>query len=282
MLATWLALASAAGLAAALVVARMGLRAQSAVPAAATSVPTATLLMLLAAPVTVDWGGLDWGAVAIFAACGAVFPIGQTLLSFAANRLMGPAMAGALANTTPLFALAFAAALLGEPVTAGRLAGAVAIIGGVLMLAGRGRDRQDWPWWALLLPLASAVLRGLVQPGVKAGLALWADPFAAALVGYCVSATIALGLKAARPRSVVAWPERLLFMLVGVLNAAAVLLMYGALARGPVGLVAPLVATYPLFTLLFGVALLRGERPGWGQAGGVAVTVAGVALVLVG
>ena len=62
------------------------------------------------------------------------------------------------------------------------------------------------------------------------------------LLILAVSATVALGLKAARPRVTVAWPERRLFMLVGVLNAAAVLLMYGALARGPVGLVAPLVA----------------------------------------
>ena len=70
-------------------------------------------------------------------------------------------------------------------------------------------------------------------------------------------------------------------MPVGLLNGLAVLLMYAALAHGPVALVAPLVACYPLATLAFsrllgtgGVSLTAGL--------GVAITVAGVALLLRG
>ena len=56
--------------------------------------------------------------------------------------------------------------------------------------------------------------------------------------------------------------------------------MYAALARGPVALVAPLVATYPLATLAFGAVALRSTRIGGRVGLGVAITVAGVALLL--
>ena len=56
--------------------------------------------------------------------------------------------------------------------------------------------------------------------------------------------------------------------------------MYAALARGPVALVAPLVATYPLATLMLGAVFLRRVPIGRRVALGVAVTVAGVALLL--
>ena len=59
-------------------------------------------------------------------------------------------------------------------------------------------------------------------------------------------------------------------MPVGLLNGLAVLTMYAALARGPVAVVAPLVACYPLATLAFSRLLLgagsldveRGNRRG--------------------
>jgi drug/metabolite transporter (DMT)-like permease len=281
--AAWLALASAVCLAFALVLARIGLRARPVIAAAATSVPTATLLMWLAAPFALDRAGFDWRAVGIFAACGVIFPIGQTLLSFATNRIMGPALAGALANTTPLFALGFAGVLLGEHVTLPRLGGAVVVILGVLLLSLRGATlRREWPLWALALPLAQAMVRGVVQPGVKAGLAIWPDPLAASLVGYTVSSLIVLGLRARTKPAAVAGRDRLMFMLVGLCNAASVMLMYAALGRGAVGLVAPLVATYPLFTLGFAALLLRGEALQPQLLAGVALTVAGIVLVLAG
>ncbi|MCX7383857.1 MAG: DMT family transporter [Alphaproteobacteria bacterium] len=278
-----LALGSALCLAIALVLARVGLRGHGVIAAAATSVPTATALMWLAAPFVLDVSGFDWRAVGIFAACGALFPIGQTLLSFATNRLMGPALAGALSNTTPLFALGFAALLLGEPVTPGRAAGAAAIILGVVLLSlGGGGVRRDWPLWALGLPVLSAVIRGVVQPGVKLGLGFWHAPFAAALVGYTVSSAVILSLRAVVGAPSVTARERAMFMVVGVSNASAVMLMYAALARGAVGLVAPLVASYPLFTLALSAVFLRGERLHAQLMAGVGVTVGGVVLVLTG
>jgi drug/metabolite transporter (DMT)-like permease len=130
--------------------------------------------------------------------------------------------------------------------------------------------------------VASAVIRGVTQTGVKAGLVMWADPFAAGLVGYSVSSAIILVLRGTRRIAPVPWREHGMFMLVGVCNAGAVLSMYVALAHGAVGVVAPLVATYPLFTIGFSALMLREERLHARLLGGVALTVAGVVLVLVG
>ena len=70
------------------------------------------------------------------------------------------------------------------------------------------------------------------------------------------------------------------FVPVGLLNGLSVLAMYAALARGPVAIVAPLVACYPLATLAFSRVLLGSGGLTWSAGLGVAITVAGVALLL--
>ena len=58
------------------------------------------------------------------------------------------------------------------------------------------------------------------------------------------------------------------------------LALYAALARGPVLLVSPLVATYPLVTLAFAAVLLRSARVTVAHVAGVTATVAGVVLLI--
>ena len=135
----------------------------------------------------------------------------------------------------------------------------------------------------MLLPLAAALIRGLVQPVVKLGLEDWSDPFAAVTIGYLVSAGVILVLGLARNSGdnfFPAAPGRLWFIAVGVTNGLAVLTLYAALARGPVTLVAPLVACYPLFTLLLNRILLGDRNMSIQLAGGVFTMVAGVVLLL--
>jgi uncharacterized membrane protein len=142
---------------------------------------------------------------------------------------------------------------------------------------------RPWTLAALLLPVGAAALRGLAQPVVKLGLASWPDPFAAATVGYIVSAAVVLAARMARRGA----PERpdmrgiLWFIAVGMANGGAVLAVYAALARGPVAVVAPLVAIYPLAVLFLERALLRraaGAAPA--AIAGTASIVAGVVLLL--
>ncbi len=281
-----LALVAALCFGLALVMAGFGLRHMTPMAGAAVSVPTTALVLLVLSPWLVDWQGFDPSAAALFAAIGCLFPAAVTVLTFQANRRIGPYLTGALGNLAPVFAVLFAALLLAEAPAPLQAVGIfVVVIGATLLLAGNRSGATIRPGWIIALPLLAAVIRGLVQPAVKLGLAVWPDPYAAAMIGYLVSATLlglaviarsSLGAKAGNPVG------RLWFACVGLCNGAAVLTLYAALARGPVAVVAPLVATYPLATLMFGALLPQGVRMTVRLGIGVAVTVAGVAILLVG
>ena len=249
---------------------------------AKVSIPTATLLFWLLSPF-VDLAGWQAAAIGIFALVGLFFPAAVTLLTFEANRRLGPTVTGTVGSTAPLFAVLGAATFLGEPLGVRELfATSIIVLGSVALSsrreAGAGESQRSDLW----LPWTSAVLRALAQVLSKAGLALWPNPFAAALIGYTVSSAVvwstALGGRGRAPafaRNGVAW-----FAATGVLNGAAVLLLYHALNSGPVYVVSPIVATYPLFTLMLSAAVLREERLSRHTLVGVALTVAGVALLL--
>jgi drug/metabolite transporter (DMT)-like permease len=249
---------------------------------AKVSIPTATVLFWLLSPL-VDLAGWQVAAIGIFALVGLFFPAAVTLLTFEANRRLGPIVTGTVGSTAPLFAVLGAAAFLGEPLGARELFTTIIIVAGSVALsgpqqAGAGEGRRSDLW----LPWTSAGLRALAQVLSKAGLALWPNPFAAALIGYTVSSaavwSTALGGRDRTPvftRGGVAW-----FAATGVLNGAAVLLLYHALTAGPVYVVSPIVATYPLFTLALSAVCLREERISRRLIGGVVLTVAGVAILV--
>jgi hypothetical protein len=73
----------------------------------------------------------------IFAGIGCVFPVAVSILSVRSNERLGPAVAGAAGNVTPLFAVLFAARALGERIALGRRRPAG---GGNLMVAEKRRN----------------------------------------------------------------------------------------------------------------------------------------------
>jgi drug/metabolite transporter (DMT)-like permease len=200
------------------------------------------------------------------------------VLTFAANERLGPSVTGTVSSTAPLFALFAALLLLGEPIPVRALVATAGVVAGVALLSWRGGSLMRRALW---LPLAGAALRGLVQVAAKAGLALWPNPFAASLIGYGVSSvTVTLaarGRQRRREPSAVLW-----FMATGLLNGLAVLLMYAALAAAPVALVAPLVAGYPLVTVLLGAVALREEALRLRALAGALLVVIGIAYLVAG
>lgn len=276
------ALAAAAGLGAAMVTTRLGLRYASPMAGAAIGVPSSTLVFWCLAPFLLDLRGFDPAAAGMFALVGLFFPAAVTLLTYTGNQRMGPTVTSAVSCTTPLFALSGAILFLGEALSAGNMLGTGAIVLGMLALTwGGDARRRSWPLWALALPFAAAALRALAQVLTKAGLALWDSPYAAGLIGYSVSAVVILlatrmsGPRPPTDRRATPW-----FVATGMLNGASLFLMYTALARGQVALVSPIVATYPLFTLALSLAFLRQERIPPRVALGAVLTVAGVAVLL--
>src|SRR5262245_30297207 len=270
----------------ALVLTQLGLRDVSSLAGAAISIPSSTLLFICVAPFALGGTDIVWSAVPIFAAVGLIFPGTVTLLTFAANRLLGPVLTGTLGNLAPLFAVALAVTVLGEPLRAPQLAGLIVTVAGIALLTpGRGEAACRELSWYLLLPLAAALLRGVTQATIKLGLELWPSALAAALIGYLISTIVVLtAARVGTGRFVAKAPARglLWFAGVGWCNGIAALLMYAALATGPVTLVSPLVATYPLVTVGLSLLVLRKITVSPRLALTVGLTVAGVALLIVG
>jgi drug/metabolite transporter (DMT)-like permease len=276
------AVAAAAGLGAAMVTTRLGLRYTTPLAGAAIGVPSTTLMYWCLAPFLLDTAGFNLAAAGVFALVGLFFPAAVTLLTYSGNQRMGPIITSAVSCTTPMFALSGAILFLGEALAAGNVFGTGAIVLGMLVLTWTGDGRpRDWPLWAISLPIAAAAIRALAQVLTKAGLALWGSPYAAGLIGYTVSAVVILiaarsrGPREATDRRAAPW-----FVATGLLNGGSVFLMYVALARGQVSTVSPIVATYPLFTLVLSMLLLRQDRVTPRVAAGAVLTVAGVAVLL--
>ena len=278
-----LAALAAALFGAALVTTHSGLKWLDAASGARVSIPTATVLFWLIAP-WADWSGWEAAAAGVFALVGLFFPAAVTLLTFEANRRLGPNVTAAIGSTAPLFAVLGAALWLGEPLGLGALVATALIVAGSAALSGPRADGDGAAAGrAMWMPWSGAALRALAHVLSKAGLALWPNPFAAALVGYTVSSaavwTAALAQRGARPvyrARGVAW-----FAATGALNGGAVLALYSALERGPVVLVSPIAATYPLFTLALSALLLRDVRFHAALVGGMALIVGGVVVLLV-
>jgi len=281
-----LGIASAVFLGGGLVLTQFGLRTIHPLSGAAISVPSFTLVFILISPILLRGQTIEWHAVPIFAAVGLVFPAVLTIITFASNRALGPVATGALGNLSPLLSVAVAVLLLHEPLRALQFAGLmVAVLGVLTITITRTDDMRDWRTWALLLPLGASVMRGVIPPIIKVGLEIWPSPIAAGLTAYIVSTMTVLVIERLRTgRFVVQAPRagKLWFALNGICNGIGTLLLYAALGSGPVSLVAPLYATYPLFTVGLSVLFLGNVKITFRLVAGTALTVGGVVLVLVG
>jgi len=276
------AVTAAAGLGAAMVTTRLGLRYTTPLAGAAIGVPSTTLMFWCLAPFLLDTGGFNLTAAGMFALVGLFFPAAVTLLTYTGNQRMGPTITSSVSCTTPMFALSGAILFLGEALTAGNVLGTAVIVLGMLVLTWSGGTRaRSWPLWAISLPFAAAAIRALAQVLTKAGLTLWSNPYAAGLIGYTVSAAVILvvaragGAPKVTDRRAVPW-----FVATGFFNGSSLFLMYVALSKGQVSMVSPIVATYPLFTLALSILVLRQDRVTPRLAAGAVLTVAGVAMLL--
>jgi len=280
-----LALGAAFCFALALILTQFGLRTMPSWRSPLYSIGGALVVAWLAAIVFVDWRSFNLDAALIFAGVGCIFPVVVSILAVRSNERLGPAVAGAVGNVTPIFAVLGAVLFLGEHLGLLQLAGLAMVVGGVALLALRGgTGGRHWSVWVLGLPLAAALVRGAIQPAIKTGLALWPEPLAAAAIGYALSSVVIASLVGRRAlragpaiRSGVLW-----FLAVGFANGTATFLLYAALGLGSITVVAPLVALFPLMGVVMSWIFLRGEQLHAIGLVGILVSVAGVILLLLG
>jgi len=231
-----------------LVITQFGLRDMTPALGATFSMPMAALVFWGSAPFLADFSGWDGDAVLLFAVVGIFFPGMITLLTFEANRMMGPYVSGAIGNLAPLFAVIAALVVLGEALDILQWLAVVAILGGVSAMSLRRQwDGGSWRRWVIALPLGAALCRGLGPPALKIGLGWWPNPFVAVLICYAMSASVAIAVGLWRTRGtrrIVTRKGVLAFAGVGLCNGCAVMFWVQSLALGPVSLTSPVVACY--------------------------------------
>jgi drug/metabolite transporter (DMT)-like permease len=194
----------------------------------------------------------------------------------------GATVASTLAATSPIFAALTAMILLGERMTPVIAIGTLVTMCGVMSLTwtpGTGITRIMRV--ALVFATAAAVIRGLVNTTGKFGLDLMPNAMMAGFLSHAVGGLgvlVIYRLRRGRLPLDMSGAGLRAFGLSGCFIAIAIACMYSALLRNSVTLVAPVIGTYPVFTLLAALAL-KEEIITLHIAGGVAVVVAGVVLI---
>jgi drug/metabolite transporter (DMT)-like permease len=264
----------------ALITTQFAVRHMDGLAGAKVSITSSAIFWWLLVPFKGLEGGNAMGA-AIFAAAGLFFPVSVTLLAYAANRRLGPTIAGAIGSTAPLFAVLGAVVFLGERLGFAQITAILAIVVGSIVLSLRhgGEVKLTGAW----ISWCAAALRAIAQVVVKAGFAVWANPYAAIVLGYTVSTVVIwlVGAASKRPESRIYNRRGVLwFWLTGFINSCALFVLYAALEAGTVSVVSPIAASYPLITLALNTLVLREERLTLRLALGVALMVSGVVALL--
>lgn len=226
------------------------------------SVTGMAVFFWLGAPLFVEPEWFFSPVVGLFVLLGLVWPaMGQTL-QVASVQKVGPALTMSIGSITPLVAIALAVILVNEPVTVPIAAGVTAMVAGLAVAAWPSKHQaRPFAAWLLLLPAGAALARGLAQPLSKLGMETINSPYFVTLIAGTVSTMVLVALRLfhKRPRKQGKRGTRL-FLISGVVNGVGIFFLNSALSYGRVGVVASIVATAPLWTLLFGVLWFKQEK----------------------
>lgn len=282
MSAPLIALFTAFCYASALVSARRGLRYST--PATVTCVSVGIQTVALGAALFLSGGIPEVSSVAVglFVIVG-ITQLGVRVLAYTGVHRIGASRSSTLQSVSPLISAVIAISLLRETASAAVLSGTFLVVIGIIGISWRARETiADFRWWHLLFPVAAAFLTGINHPIRRHALTLSNEPlFFAALMGSVSLAGFWVYHGLFPDVSRLVWDRRAFFpfLLAGIAETLAILLIITALSVGPVVVVAPIASTYPVWALLGTVIFLRDfERlnalTAWGTFCVVAGTIA--------
>ena len=227
-------------------------------------------------------GEIDLAGIWPFLLAGVLGPGSSQLFFTLAVRDAGPSRTSVTVGTAPLFSVAIALVLLGEPAKAGVIAGAILIVaGGILLVREPGRP-EHVKWIGLGYALAATIVFA-VRDNLVRHLSLDTDvepALAAAATLFAGGVTVAMWLLVSRRR--VPTIGFRAFVLPGVLFGLSYVCLFEGYYRGRVSVVSPLVATESLWGVALSALLLRRhELVGPRLFAGAALVVVGGALIAV-
>jgi drug/metabolite transporter (DMT)-like permease len=219
-----------------------------------------------------------------FLVAGAVAPGISQVFFVRAVRDAGAARTSVLMGTAPLVAVAIALTILGEPVSAGLIAGGLLIVSGGIALANERVRPEDFRRLGVLFAVAATALFA-VRDNVVRAISKGSDvpPLVAVPVSLLAAVvTVALYLAITRrgdwARGYVAAVQ--IFAPAALIFGLSYVLLFEAYYHGRVSVVAPLVATESLWGVAFAALLLRrSELVGRRLVLGAVLIVAGGVLI---
>jgi drug/metabolite transporter, DME family len=232
--------------------------------------------------------------VAWFAMTGLLaFAVGRRM-DFEGIKRIGAARGASIVAASPLFAIFFAIVLTGETVSLPQLAGVLMIVGGVTLVMssdptishGQSTDvaAGGRSWWGYCFSLTAGLAYGLNNVLIKLGLRDFHYPLVTAAIAIASGTLVLLLLSSSQLRDNTTDRKKGLLVLVfaGVASGIGVACSYLALDAAPVSVVAPVTASFPLWTIL-GVRLflMRHESITRRMVVGAISVVLGVSVVAV-
>ena len=232
-----------------------------------------------------------------FALLGLIQFPGGRFLNYTGIRLAGVARATSISGTSPLFAALLAILFLGEQVTSSILLGTAAVaVGLALVLSQRGAfsstqtqevqgSRIGRMAVGLLCAVAGAaaygtghvIARHVVTRAAPAPVTATYTLFFGMLFLFVISVPH-INRDFQAPRSAL-----IMMALAGVCSSFGIFFMFSALARAPVMLASPIVATYPLIAMTFThIFLQRLERVTLRMVLGAILVAVGITFVVLG
>ena len=199
-------------------------------------------------------------AVILFIIVG-ILQLGTRLFAYTGVAKIGASRSSTLQATSPLVSTVIALTILHEEAGIAVLMGTLLVVIGIILISFRPEEQiSNYRWWHILLPLTAALFTGVNHPIRRYALQISNQPvFLAALMGItsltCISGYLTLPGATQRPD----WNRRALIPLLstGIFETLGIITVIYALSVGPVVVVAPVAATYPLWVLLGTVVFSR-------------------------
>ncbi len=227
------------------------------------SVFAMTALLWILSPLFIDYNWILTKPTLIFFIGGLFFPaFAQVAQTFSITKV-GPAITSSLGAFAPFFATVPAVFFLKEPWSLQLVMGMLIMTTGLILVTTKtDKLKRNWPIWVLLFPLGASLARGIIQPIVKVGMLEIPSPFFATLI-LGSSSTIVLFIiiiSTGKYKNLISFTDGIKwFSISGIVNALGILSIFYAVYLGGVTLAAPLVATSPVWALLFGYFIFKNE-----------------------
>ncbi|MDP2603335.1 MAG: EamA family transporter [Deltaproteobacteria bacterium] len=259
---------------------RRGMEYSTPLTATFVSLVIHTVALWIAVALTVGIPSVAVTAVVAIVFTGIVQPI-MRHCHYTGIRKIGTSRAVTLRNTFPLPAVLIGILILGEPITPLGMIGTLLVVIGIVFTSWRiDQHITSFRWTYLLYPIATALITAVVHPLRRYAMLQSHEPlFFTAIVGPVSLLSFAMYYALPMCDEKLVWDRRAFwpFLISGVFETAAVLLMLFAFSLGPVVIVSPIASTTPIWTAILSAIFLRKiERINLASVIGTVCVVAGV------